>query len=129
MPSGSSHSPMRIPAAPASSREARTGKKRSGTPTVPPMMATARSYWRSEEHTSELQSLRHLVCRLLLEKKKKGPDITSYPFVTSGHASLIKGSDNGPVGLSNPQTKVSVISPLRFYASLDQQRRKHIDNT
>src|SRR5258705_3353132 len=26
--------------------------------------------WRSEEHTSELQSLRHLVCRLLLEKKK-----------------------------------------------------------
>src|SRR5258705_8241237 len=27
---------------------------------------------RSEEHTSELQSLRHLVCRLLLEKKKKG---------------------------------------------------------
>src|SRR5438045_8323911 len=31
----------------------------------------ARSRWRSEEHTSELQSLRHLVCRLLLEKKKK----------------------------------------------------------
>src|ERR1039458_7315307 len=27
--------------------------------------------FRSEEHTSELQSLRHLVCRLLLEKKKK----------------------------------------------------------
>src|SRR5262245_65351107 len=29
---------------------------------------------RSEEHTSELQSLRHLVCRLLLEKKKKTQD-------------------------------------------------------
>src|ERR1039458_5950013 len=28
-------------------------------------------WYRSEEHTSELQSLRHLVCRLLLEKKKK----------------------------------------------------------
>src|SRR5205814_9127705 len=28
---------------------------------------------RSEEHTSELQSLRHLVCRLLLEKKKSKP--------------------------------------------------------
>src|SRR5205814_6577914 len=28
------------------------------------------SVTRSEEHTSELQSLRHLVCRLLLEKKK-----------------------------------------------------------
>src|SRR5258708_23766737 len=29
----------------------------------------ARSWWRSEEHTSELQSPDHLVCRLLLEKK------------------------------------------------------------
>src|SRR2546422_7850861 len=28
---------------------------------------------RSEEHTSELQSRLHLVCRLLLEKKKKTP--------------------------------------------------------
>src|SRR3712207_7058284 len=28
-------------------------------------------YWRSEEHTSELQSRQYLVCRLLLEKKKK----------------------------------------------------------
>src|SRR2546425_7269109 len=28
-------------------------------------------YMRSEEHTSELQSLAYLVCRLLLEKKKK----------------------------------------------------------
>src|SRR2546429_1509913 len=31
---------------------------------------------RSEEHTSELQSRLHLVCRLLLEKKKK-PDMVS----------------------------------------------------
>src|SRR5258705_8724811 len=30
-------------------------------------------FQRSEEHTSELQSLRHLVCRLLLEKKKQLP--------------------------------------------------------
>src|SRR5262245_64465881 len=30
---------------------------------------------RSEEHTSELQSLRHLVCRLLLEKKNKKQSI------------------------------------------------------
>src|SRR2546430_10636650 len=29
--------------------------------------------FRSEEHTSELQSQSNLVCRLLLEKKKKGP--------------------------------------------------------
>src|SRR5689334_23732912 len=31
---------------------------------------------RSEEHTSELQSQFHLVCRLLLEKKKKNKSIT-----------------------------------------------------
>src|SRR3712207_7967542 len=31
----------------------------------------ARNMWRSEEHTSELQSRQYLVCRLLLEKKKK----------------------------------------------------------
>src|SRR5438046_8401154 len=32
--------------------------------------ATVGNCWRSEEHTSELQSLTNLVCRLLLEKKK-----------------------------------------------------------
>src|SRR5205814_9815445 len=42
---------------------------------TPPTAAGHRAEWnptnrRSEEHTSELQSLRHLVCRLLLEKKK-----------------------------------------------------------
>src|SRR2546422_7690936 len=41
----------------------------------PPTLArrgwgTPRSRYRSEEHTSELQSRLHLVCRLLLEKKK-----------------------------------------------------------
>src|SRR5437899_8369860 len=35
---------------------------------------------RSEEHTSELQSLRHLVCRLLLEKKKKKKINTAEPY-------------------------------------------------
>src|SRR5262245_62509844 len=34
---------------------------------------------RSEEHTSELQSLRHLVCRLLLEKKKTHNNIATHP--------------------------------------------------
>src|SRR5438046_8040516 len=33
--------------------------------------ASGRIFLRSEEHTSELQSLTNLVCRLLLEKKKK----------------------------------------------------------
>src|SRR5262245_64148361 len=35
------------------------------------VVAAIRVRRRSEEHTSELQSLRHLVCRLLLEKKNK----------------------------------------------------------
>src|SRR5690625_6518057 len=34
--------------------------------------------FRSEEHTSELQSRGHLVCRLLLEKKKKARASTSF---------------------------------------------------
>src|SRR5690554_7224255 len=34
-------------------------------------MDKIRMRYRSEEHTSELQSRPHLVCRLLLEKKKK----------------------------------------------------------
>src|SRR2546429_3164922 len=34
--------------------------------------------WRSEEHTSELQSRLHLVCRLLLEKKKKNTKLRGY---------------------------------------------------
>src|SRR2546425_2660742 len=40
---------------------------------------------RSEEHTSELQSLAYLVCRLLLEKKKKRHYATDTHFCTSEH--------------------------------------------
>src|SRR5205814_9602327 len=50
---------------PAAGRDTR----RAGAPAAPaPGQVSGKS--RSEEHTSELQSLRHLVCRLLLEKKK-----------------------------------------------------------
>src|SRR5438045_7988222 len=57
--------------------------KVSGKDEGPPQLLDRAKHWwnpqhrsksvdfRSEEHTSELQSLRHLVCRLLLEKKKK----------------------------------------------------------
>src|SRR5437899_6281021 len=45
---------------------------------------------RSEEHTSELQSLRHLVCRLLLEKKKK------YLFEGTLHTQTTANSDKFP---------------------------------
>src|SRR5262245_62393842 len=37
---------------------------------------------RSEEHTSELQSLRHLVCRLLLEKKNEKVDVDQANRIT-----------------------------------------------
>src|SRR5687768_17838926 len=46
----------------------------SMSPTVPPISQIRKSRSssrRSEEHTSELQSRLHLVCRLLLEKKKQ----------------------------------------------------------
>src|SRR5688572_31639185 len=47
----------------------------SGPPEFPGLIDASvckkSSYWRSEEHTSELQSQSNLVCRLLLEKKKK----------------------------------------------------------
>src|SRR5205814_9350561 len=46
---------------------------------LPALLRRRRAQWivRSEEHTSELQSLRHLVCRLLLEKKKQLSTLTS----------------------------------------------------
>src|SRR5258708_26424631 len=40
-------------------------------------LATPTEYGRSEEHTSELQSPDHLVCRLLLEKKKHTSELPS----------------------------------------------------
>src|SRR5437016_9147562 len=45
-------------------------------PDAPARTATACRPERSEEHTSELQSLTNLVCRLLLEKKKKKNEAT-----------------------------------------------------
>src|SRR5205823_13468267 len=56
--------------APGSPRRGPTG---STSPSLRPSTASWRREdgERSEEHTSELQSLAYLVCRLLLEKKKK----------------------------------------------------------
>src|SRR3712207_8994870 len=44
---------------------------------VVPQAQVQVSYLRSEEHTSELQSRQYLVCRLLLEKKKRHIHLTS----------------------------------------------------
>src|SRR3712207_8688849 len=40
-------------------------------PELDKLIGYGAAYFRSEEHTSELQSRQYLVCRLLLEKKKK----------------------------------------------------------
>src|SRR2546429_5302729 len=55
----------RLPRAAAVRVLAPSGERHQGDPLAPRLCA------RSEEHTSELQSRLHLVCRLLLEKKKK----------------------------------------------------------
>src|SRR3712207_6855002 len=57
-------------------REQRVGPIGEGLGVRHPSHGTTRS--RSEEHTSELQSRQYLVCRLLLEKKKKKH---YYPYI------------------------------------------------
>src|SRR5262245_62505150 len=79
MPSGPTQSP-------ATYKPSTPGTSGRGRPFKPPCVAVTRAFetviagkkrlattalrYRSEEHTSELQSLRQLVCRPLLEKKK-----------------------------------------------------------
>src|SRR2546425_8305661 len=61
---------------------------RHGPPSLPPPASQAcrqqgarwPERWRSEEHTSELQSLAYLVCRLLLEKKKTTESTLFHPL-------------------------------------------------
>src|SRR3712207_8571120 len=76
------------------------------TPTWPPTAATpwppcpgstrgGSAWWgRSEEHTSELQSRQYLVCRLLLEKKKK----TTYDRATNSDAEQSNSSSQDDSG-------------------------------
>src|SRR2546429_2797922 len=56
----------RCPRSMSTQSDTRFGRPRSNSPFM-----AARIVRRSEEHTSELQSRLHLVCRLLLEKKNK----------------------------------------------------------
>src|SRR2546430_9834693 len=68
--------PARLPS-PSPKQEGRGGKG-AARPAF-----GGRGRWRSEEHTSELQSQSNLVCRLLLEKKNEGTD-TSLVFAARG---------------------------------------------
>src|SRR2546422_5226396 len=59
----------------------------------PAAAQSAQQRCRSEEHTSELQSRLHLVCRLLLEKKKKNTTLNAVynhniPSTSSDHKPL-----------------------------------------
>src|SRR5262249_29321385 len=86
----------------------------------------------SEEHTSELQSLTNLVCRLLLEKKKKNKHI-GHQIPSHGRAvtSLYGG---GPIGAR----KVAYNAECRTHATLsgmwctrasrDDDRRSHVSS-
>src|SRR5256885_7720672 len=51
-----------------------------------PGVTAGRPFSRSEEHTSELQSPCNLVCRLLLEKKKKNKNTTAHTINTTTHS-------------------------------------------
>src|SRR2546425_12862738 len=63
-----------LPISTDGARRRASGRRPSKRPKLPGkrnVCSLAQGDWRSEEHTSELQSLAYLVCRLLLEKKKK----------------------------------------------------------
>src|SRR2546425_9506033 len=57
---------------------------------VPSLGHDFHPYTRSEEHTSELQSLAYLVCRLLLEKKKKSILVNAHPLRFQPSAHLLR---------------------------------------
>src|SRR5437899_5520018 len=59
-----------------------------------------KTWARSEEHTSELQSLRHLVCRLLLEKKKSFGGPVANPWIIPVNL-MTQMSDRG-IAMKNP---------------------------
>src|SRR2546430_10476393 len=69
----------------------RSAMNRSTSSHIAFTMSFSGTLRRSEEHTSELQSQSNLVCRLLLEKKKKKNQIIGLPvsvIITCVHAAL-----------------------------------------
>src|SRR2546421_1758958 len=67
------------------------GRATAPAPSPPRSGAVARS----EEHTSELQSRSDLVCRLLLEKKKKKTARPSYAYVEKAIRTHSSADDHG----------------------------------
>src|SRR5690349_23994847 len=74
-----SNRPRRLPSKRVSHRSAPVRRWASHRQSpVRPRVSHRSSSVRSEEHTSELQSRRDLVCRLLLEKKKINQNVSTY---------------------------------------------------
>src|SRR2546425_4402124 len=63
---------------------------------APAVYHPRRAHRRSEEHTSELQSLAYLVCRLLLEKKKLHPCLQWPRLLLSDPDSFARGVEECP---------------------------------
>src|SRR2546430_11554284 len=63
----------------------------------------SRAQGRSEEHTSELQSQSNLVCRLLLEKKKKNPHTVTFLGENTELIRLTSSSSQPPLSTFTPQ--------------------------
>src|SRR5262245_63711651 len=80
------------PPAPSATRARAMFAIRTRTAPAPPINLALRTRCRlrSEEHTSELQSLRQLVCRLLLEKKNTVDSMRAFPFTNAS----IDGENN-----------------------------------
>src|SRR5258708_14554398 len=89
------------------------GTASSGTTLRPrPAWSMQKMVVRSEEHTSELQSPDHLVCRLLLEKKKKrsGTDPDDYYNLYTVCATNDRQStDNSTSSIKQPYTLVDKV--------------------
>src|SRR5437899_5442381 len=73
-----------------SQASSRPKRRRSSSSQAASVVPARPNRSRSEEHTSELQSLRHLVCRLLLEKKNMIGQPVEKMAVRQGHV-LVDG--------------------------------------
>src|ERR1035437_608422 len=91
---------------------------------------TAKRISRSEEHTSELQSRQYLVCRLLLEKKRKISNAVPRP-PTSREGRAMRGCGDArgqsacrpPPDPSAPPHTLPVLLPLFFFLMIRRPPR------
>src|ERR1039458_7832074 len=70
--------------------------------------------WRSEEHTSELQSLRHLVCRLLLEKKHTSTRPLQHDIAAAGGHVSREGHGIGGISPGRGPRPVGYVPKIRL---------------